>query len=63
MNASPRTEVLRETNQVQKHRTHPGVAAWPQEVCFREPGRHEDPDRPEVSDEADFPTFVDGAGI
>jgi hypothetical protein len=63
MNASARTEVLRQADQVKEHRAHPSVAALPQEVCFSESGRHGSPVRPDVSEEAGFPTFAHGAGI
>ena len=62
MNASARTEVPWQMDQVKVHRGNPSGVP-PQEVCFSEPGRHGSPVQPDVPQEADFQTFVDGAGI
>jgi hypothetical protein len=63
MNALRHTEVLAQTDQVKEHRGYPRLGSLPQEDCFSEPGRHGSPDRPDVPDEEDFPTFIHGAGI
>jgi hypothetical protein len=62
MNASARTEVLRQRDQVKEHRGYPGVTL-PPEVCVSEPSRHGNPVQPDVPDEAGFPSFIHGAGI
>ena len=62
MNASERTEVPWQMDQVKAHRGNPSVAQL-QEVCFSEQSRHGSPVQPNVPQEPDFQDFVDGADI
>jgi hypothetical protein len=63
MNASARSEGLRETEHVQQRRDNPGVDTVPQEPCPNEQTPPLNPAGPSVPDEGDFETSVGGAGI
>jgi hypothetical protein len=63
MNPSTRSEVLPETDHVQEHRGNPGVDTVPPGLCSDEQTLSRNPVGPYVPDEADFETFVGGAGI
>jgi hypothetical protein len=63
MNASPRPEVLRETDHVQERRGNPGVDTVRQEPCPNEQTPPLNPPGADVPDEGDFETSVGGAGI
>jgi hypothetical protein len=61
MNASVRSEVRREADQVKEHRGNPRVETVVEEFCASEQIPLRNPVRPYAPDEGAF--FVDGAGI
>jgi hypothetical protein len=63
MNIFVLCELLRQMNQAEQPRRNLRLDAAAQEVCGIEQAGHRSPGRPDRSDEADFPTFCDGAGI
>jgi hypothetical protein len=63
MNATARSEVLSETDQVNHRRGNPGVDTVPQEDCPTEQTLPRNPAAPYAPDEGAFETFAGGAGI
>ena len=63
MNAPERTEVPRQTDQIEEHRGNPGVDTVLQELCPDEQTPPRNPVRPHVAGERPSETFADGAGI
>jgi hypothetical protein len=63
MNASARSDILTRTQQLEDHRENPSADDAPQLVCVDEPSRLPGAEGPGASDEGDFPSFIDGAGI
>ena len=63
MNAPERTEVPRQTDQIEEHRGNPGVDTVPQEPGSTEEPPSRNPVRPHVPGERPSETFADGAGI
>jgi hypothetical protein len=63
MDASERSDVLRDADQVKGHRGIPSVDAAPQELCPSEQTPPRNPVGPFAGDEGAFETFVDGSGI
>ena len=63
MKASPRSEVLSETDHVQERLGSPGVDTVLQELYSKEQAPSGKPVGPHVPDERALETFGDGAGI
>jgi len=63
MNASARSEVLRETDPVKEHRASPSVDAAPQKGAVSEQSRPWSAPARDVEPHCAFQTFVDGDGI